>query len=274
MKKINLFYAIIFTLFFTGCSIKNFVPNNLSKSQFKQTEEKFEDMDKLECSKLNSKKIYLNYTTKQTGTYMELFDGSDNVDIEYKGNYGTDFQNFLSNILVKYCGSIIVNNKNESDISITGNINKYFTQVIKFDNNTEEKTAHAEVKSILEVDAIINGKEFLFGHVLNSKKDTEVDGPYLNISSELKYNDYQSSFAILAFSMKFGFVPELSGIVKKYDIEGNEIKKINLSGSDIGIIMNNESKQDIMNLYDTAGMLKLLMYRYAKDITVFINENI
>ncbi len=214
----------------------------------------------------------------------------------YDGDLAQDFTALVNHILVTQCGAIIVDSQDQADVSISGYIKKFHSQIIdkvdKFDDgwNVYGGSVNMKIGTILSVESELNNTPWIYEELLNisdnrwykvdKSKDTILLGGVrkeeqgTDIKTYL-HNDFlvsQSSHAGALQTTEVVMLRSTSSDAKNsFQIYNDDDGVLIQSFKDIDHVHKNTSDYDLYNqyrkLYTTGfGNLIYLVNDYTKKV--------
>lgn len=315
-------FILLISFFITGCATTHSflvtrcpitVVTKFDASQFDSITDEIMELNRLECNNLKNKKIFTSFSVSQKEKdFLEDYDFSKGEvkKIEYDGNIGEDIKRKLDKVLTNCCGSEIVNDKAQADITINADVEKYYSQVLdlkkkgddSFVGLSGEKRMNFRAK-LSTVLSIINSFEndsddWKYNHLLSLTKNRveKVNRSgvlYVNFRMDFldSYGfivDYDDEYTIatgtLVSSIAQGSVGvfntrprcEYSGNIDIYDVDTMEVKKrVTLDEWDVDARTRQieKKKEQYFDIYSlTPGNLKYLIYDYIKQLIGKLNR--
>lgn len=129
-----LLFVLIVSVFITGCATTRIV-TKFDVSQLNSAMDGLMELGQCECRNLKNKRIFLNFVVSQKEEYfLETSSLSSNKikKHKYQGSIAKDIERKLAEALRQYCGAEIVNEKEQADITINTDIEKYYSQILQW----------------------------------------------------------------------------------------------------------------------------------------------
>ena len=192
-NRFSILFIIAATLLLSGCAGKKAAPpqKQLSAVDIANVSKALK-ADMPDCSHLSGVRIHTGFTTDLNNyTFLETRDGQnyhprgrhikyedvypyDNIHVNtlYTGNLAANFSTTVNHILSTQCRAVIVDSPSMADVTVSGHIKKFHSQVIdKVDTvddgyNVNARTNEMNIGSILYVDSRINDEEWLYEELM------------------------------------------------------------------------------------------------------------
>lgn len=194
-QKIVTFFIVSGVLFFCGCAAKGTIVSRMKELNIAELSNVSKALraDMPDCTHLRDTRIHTSFTTDLSHyKFLETRDVPNsrwlNVSIDakkyypyvngafdtvYGGDLAQDFTAIVNNILTAQCGAIIVDTPEQADVSVSGFIKKFHSQLIdKVDDlkdgwNVYSRSVNMKIATIVSVDSKINTEQWTYEEILS-----------------------------------------------------------------------------------------------------------